>query len=138
MSASGIITRRRKWSAAAKAALLTEVEAEGGKVAVVARRHGMSESVLYNWRSASKAAEGLRYAPEAVAFMPLGVVGGMGQEVPAMLASQEAQRQQFVRAGDNGAGAIEIALPNGARISVDAFVNEAALARVLRAMKRAP
>ena len=138
MSGSEIITRRRKWSGSEKAALLAEVEAADGKVSIVARRHGMSESVLYNWRSASKAAEGLRHAPEAVAFMPLGVVGGMGQEVPAMLASQEPQRQQLVRAGDNGAGAIEIALPNGARISVDAFVNEAALARVLRAMKRAP
>lgn len=35
------------------------------------------------------------------------------------------------------AGAIEIAMPNGVRICVDAFVNETALARVLRAMKRA-
>jgi len=33
-------------------------------------------------------------------------------------------------------GSIEIALPNGTRISIDAFVNEQALSRVLRAMKR--
>jgi transposase-like protein len=46
-----IIARRRKWSAEQKAALLSEVEAEGGRVAVVARRHGLSESLLYNWRS---------------------------------------------------------------------------------------
>jgi transposase len=32
-------------------------------------------------------------------------------------------------------GSIEIVLPNGARVSVDAFVNEKALSRVLRAMK---
>ena len=32
-------------------------------------------------------------------------------------------------------GAIEITLPNGARVCVDAFVNETALARVLRAMR---
>ena len=49
MSGIEIITRRRKWSASEKAALLSEVDASGGKVAVVARRHGMSESVLYNW-----------------------------------------------------------------------------------------
>ncbi len=30
---------------------------------------------------------------------------------------------------------IEISLPKGARVSVDAFVNEKALSRVLRAMK---
>ncbi|MGB8840640.1 MAG: hypothetical protein WCC64_06190 [Aliidongia sp.] len=35
-----------------KTALRAEVEAEGGKVAVVARRHRISDSVLYNRRSA--------------------------------------------------------------------------------------
>jgi hypothetical protein len=39
------------------------------------------------------------------------------------------------RVSDRGVGAIEIALPNGARVSVDAFVNEKALWRVLQAMK---
>jgi transposase len=135
VSASEIITRRRKWSAATKASLLAEVEAEGGKVGVVARRHGISESVIYGWRSADKAS-GSQQAVEPVTFVPLGVVGGVGQEMPALLASPEPQRPPLVRAGDSGAGAIEIALPNGARISVDAFVNETALARVLRAMKR--
>ena len=56
MPGQEIITRRRKWSPAQKAALLEEVGAEGGKVAVVARRHGISESLLYNWRSAWTAA----------------------------------------------------------------------------------
>ncbi len=45
------VERRRKWTAEEKAALLAEVEAEGGKVAVVARRRQVSESLLYNWRS---------------------------------------------------------------------------------------
>ena len=55
-SGAELITRRRKWSPTQKAALLEEVEDEGGKVAVVAQRHGISESLLYNWRSAWKAA----------------------------------------------------------------------------------
>ena len=38
MSGAELITRRRKWSPTQKAALLEEVEDEGGKVAVVARR----------------------------------------------------------------------------------------------------
>jgi len=133
VSASEIITRRRRWRAAEKAALLAEVAAEGGKVAVVARRHGMSESVLYNWRSACKAGAAVA-AANAVEFMQLGVLGGIGHEVPAM--APAAQRLPPPRAGDGGAGAIAIALPNGARICVDAFVNETALSRVLRAMKR--
>ena len=54
------VERRRKWSIEEKAALLAEVEAEGGKVKLVARRHRMSESLLYNWRSAWKAAAARR------------------------------------------------------------------------------
>jgi transposase-like protein len=56
MTETEIITRRRKWTAKEKSALLSEVEAEGGRVAMVARRHGLSESLLYNWRSVAKAA----------------------------------------------------------------------------------
>ena len=52
----GPTDRRRVWSAHEKAALLAEVDAAGGKVRLVARRHQISESLLYNWRSARKAA----------------------------------------------------------------------------------
>ncbi len=50
----GRVERRRKWQPEEKAALLAEIEAEGGRVKVVARRHQISESLLYNWRSAWK------------------------------------------------------------------------------------
>jgi transposase len=72
----------RKWTAQEKAALLAEVEAEGGKVTIVARRHRISErhdSVLYNWRAASKAAAAvmmmMMQAPVLAPFIPLGVLG---------------------------------------------------------------
>src|SRR5260370_33327988 len=81
------VERRRKWTAEEKAALLAEVEAEGGKVKVVARRHRVSESLLYNWRSAWKAAAGLARMPEAVEVVPLGVFGRARDEGPAMLAA---------------------------------------------------
>ena len=84
------IERRRKWTLEEKAALVAEVEAEGGKVKLVARRLP---------------------APEPPRSPP---------------------------PGEGRAGAIEIALPDGARVSVDAFVDEKALSRVLRAMKGSP
>lgn len=56
MAEAEIITRRRKRSAKEKAALLSEVDAEGGRVAMVPWWHGLSESLLYNWRSVAKAA----------------------------------------------------------------------------------
>jgi transposase len=135
------VERRRKWTAQEKAALLAEVEAEGGKVRVVARRHRISESVLYNWRAALKAAA---TAMPPSAFIPLGVLGGPDSPAPSMLAQSEpppprppSHARSPLRSNDSGVGGIEIVLANGARVSVDAFVNEKALSRVLRAMKEA-
>jgi transposase len=133
------VERRRKWTAEEKAALLAEVEAEGGKVMVVARRHRISESVLYNWRAALKAAA-VGPAPVAAPFIPLGVFGGSSHRDTAMLAQLQPPEPGSPRpsgGGNGGVGGIEIVLPNGARVSVDAFVNEKALSRVLRAMKGA-
>ena len=137
MTGSEIITRRRKWKPAEKAALLAEVAAEGGKVVVVARRHGISESLLYNWRSAWKAtASAMRAAAAAVDFVPLGIFGPeVNVARQPLLAPPEPERSQQRQAGAGGTGTIEIALPSGARVCVDALVNEKALSRVLRAMR---
>ena len=124
----GRVERRRKWTVQEKAALLAEVDAEGGKVRVVARRHRISESLLYNWRAALKAAATVM--PPA-AFIPLGMLGGSSPHATPRLALPEPES----RANGGSVGGIEIMLPNGARVSVDAFVNEKALSRVLRAMK---
>ena len=129
------VERRRKWSIEEKAALIAEVEAEGGKVKLVAQRHRISESLLYNWRAAWKAAATAAGSSAAVEFVPLGVVGEADPAAPALLTASEPSSLQ--RRAEARAGAIEIALPDGSRVSVDAFVNEQALSRVLRAMKGA-
>jgi transposase len=134
MSEVEIVTRRRRWTAEEKAALLAEVEAEGGRVSVVARRHGISHSLLYNWRSAWKAAVSLR-AAEPMEFMPLGMIGRAGGEPPLLAAPEHPVSSD--RRGDDRHGVIEIDLPSGARIRVDGKVNEKALRRVLQAMKGA-
>ena len=131
----GRVERRRVWTAQEKAALLAEIDAAGGKVRLVARRHRVSESVLYNWRSARKAAAVAMGAPEAVEFIPVGLIEGSALAGPAMPAPPDPEPVQQPPAGVCKSGSIEIALPNGARVSVDAFVNEKALTRVLRAMQ---
>ena len=84
------VERRRQWTAEEKAALMAEVEAEGGQVSVVARRHVMSKSLLYNWRSAWKAtALAARAAAPAAGFVQLGVVADPGQS-PAMAMTADA------------------------------------------------
>jgi|SRR5690348_144347 len=128
------VERRRKWSVAEKAALIAEVEAEGGKVKLVAQRHRISESLLYNWRAAWKAAAAAN-SSAAVEFVPLGVVGVADPAASALLPAPEPLSPQ--QRAEARAGAIEIALPDGSRVSVDAFVNETALSRVLRALKAA-
>ena len=133
------VERRRKWPDAEKAALLAEVEAEDGKVSVVARRHRIAESLLYTWRSARKAAAGTAAGAEPFAFVPVGVVGRADDGSPALLAAPPAPRcaRPEQRETPERVGMIELDLPTGARLRVDACVNETALARVLRAMKRA-
>jgi transposase len=128
------VERRRKWSAEEKAALVAEIAAEGGKVSLVARRHRIAESLLYNWRAAWKAAASAAGSTE---FVPLGVVRHADETGAAMLRSPEPARLPPAAANDTRSGTIDIALPDGSRVSVDAFVNEQALARVLRAMKGA-
>jgi transposase len=127
--------RRRIWSAQEKAALLAEIDAEGGKVRLVARRHRISESVLYNWRSARKAAAVAMGAPENVEFIPVGLIEGPASGRAAMPAPPDPEHAQQPATAEWKSGSIEIALPNGARVSVDAFVNEKALSRVLRAVR---
>ena len=105
-----IVARRRKWTAEEKAALLAEAEAEGGRVAVVAQRHGISDSLLYNWRSAWKAAVSMG-ALEPVEFVPLGVFERGSDEGPAMLAAQDPVPPKHA-SSEGRVGMIEIEQPS--------------------------
>ena len=135
MAETEIIARRRKWAPEEKAALLSEVEAEGGRVAMVARRHGLSESLLYNWRSVAKASVPMN-APESMDFRPIGVIGRPNEAAPALLVAPDPSPASGGHRDDRG-GKIEIALPNGVRLRVNGSVSEKALSRVLRAVKGA-
>jgi transposase len=117
---------------------MAEVEAEGGQVSVVAERHGISKSLLYNWRSAWKAA-GLAARARAsslVEFVQLGVVAEASDQSPAMpmTASAVCPRSTGLALAER-VGVIEIDLPDGVRVRVDSGVNEKALRRVLSAVR---
>ena len=137
MDGEVVVARRRQWTPEEKVALMAEVDAEGGRVSVVARRHGISDSLLYNWRSAWKAAALARTAaPTPVGFVQLGVVAdasGPSSSVP-MTASAECPRGAGLALAER-IGVIEIDLPDGARVRVDSSVNEKALRRVLSALR---
>jgi len=123
------VARRRRWTAEDKGRILAEAAEPGAIYAHVARRHGICRSVLRRWRRAAERSPG--------DFIALGVIGS-GADTPPMLAAALSGRpKRLGRDVTDEVGGIEIALPNGARISVDAFVNEQALSRVFRALKAA-
>ena len=71
--------------------------------------------------------------PTPAEFVPLGVIGRANEERPPLLTGPEQPPTTNDRC--TPIGRIEINLPSGARVRVDAPVNEQALARVLRALK---
>jgi transposase len=133
-----VVERRRQWTLEQKTALVAEVEAEGGRVLLVARRHGISASLLYNWRSAWKAAARARddAARALPGFIQLGVVAGRSQPGPALgVTAGTADAWGAAPTLAAHAGAMEIDLPDGVRVRVDRGVDEAALRRVLSAVR---
>ena len=137
MDGEVVVERRRQWTPEQKTALMAEVEAEGGRVSVVARRHGISTSLLYNWRSAWRAALSARATAVGPAeFIQLGVVvdAPAGSPPVPMAAAAVCPRGVGLALAER-AGVIEIDLPDGVRVRVDSGVNEKALRRVLSALR---
>ena len=138
MDGEVVVERRRRWTPEQKAALVAEVEAEGGQVTAVARRHGISASLLYNWRSAWKAAA-LTVRGTAVRraeFVQLGVVADASGDSPtAPLATGVVCPRGAGLTLAERVGVIEIDLPDGVRVRVDSGVNEKTLRRVLAAVR---
>jgi transposase-like protein len=146
--------RRRRYSDAEKAALLAEVDRGGCTVAEVARRHGMAESLLYNWRShrrarASVASEPLQFisygeVTDAVVDVPAtttppAVVSAPAPPVARRVRNERPSTDELIRPHPGSRpGSIDIELATGVRLSVDSYVNEKALARVLRALQDVP
>jgi transposase len=131
-----IVERRRRWAPEQKAALIAEVEAEGGHVSMVARRHGISASLLYNWRSACKAALAVRaMAARPAEFVQIGVVTDAPGDSSRMPTAGATCPRGAGLALAERIGVIEIDLPDGARVRVDSGVNEKALRRVLSALR---
>lgn len=134
--------RRRKYSPAERAAIMREADAPDVTVREVAKRHDIAQSLIYSWRTARRQAE--KIASNPLAFISYGAVSEgdlvtvaaatpplQPQSVPTMPVMEELTRPHpGARPGEIG-----IDLPSGVRLSVDSYVNEKALARVLRTLR---
>jgi transposase len=153
---------RRSWSADEKRRIVQETLAPAASVATVAQRHGINANLLFKWRRTAglgaSATPGSATMVPAVAhdqqvrparaseqpeFLPIGVFGRAEDEGPAMLVPAPPSDGQVLHhlppvrrpSMDERPGVIEVDLPDGARIRVDAFVNEKAFKRVLSVLK---
>ncbi|MFM9843924.1 MAG: IS66-like element accessory protein TnpA [Dongiaceae bacterium] len=103
---------RRKWTATEKRAVVAETEATS--VSSVARRHGISSSLVFRWRRELGLGRGA--AKPAAGFVPALLPPPAGGALPILAL---------------GAGVIEIMLASGHRVRVDGAVDASALKRVL-------
>ena len=121
-----VVTRgepRRRWSDEERAHILAEAMAPGAIASHVARRFGVSTGQFYTWRKAML----LRSAP-------VGVVPILAKADFAEVRLSAPPPKPTTPSPIPQTGMMEIALPGGAMIRVDAAVDGAALGRVLAAL----
>jgi transposase len=121
------VERRRRWSREYKARVIEETLAPGARVSEVARRHGISASLVFTWRRQSRAS----HVPPAV--VPRFAAVRISEAPPETAVSTPSEQP---RATGGRSGVIEISLGGGRRVRVDASVDAAALARVLDVLER--
>ena len=138
--------RRRTRSLDDRKRIVEEALAPGVSVAAVARRHGLNANLVFKWIRRSR--EGWRDRRGEPAKEKPVVVAPPQRDGPAFvpvklleLDTPSAPRPSDVmvnpaRQTRRGArrGAMEISLPNGAKVSLDAEVDAEALRRVLSAL----
>lgn len=105
--------RRRRWSASEKARIVAASYAPGAVVTEVACRHDVHPNLLHHWRRQAKR---VTEVGGGVKLLPVTVTAPVNRAPSS--------------------GSIEIELGDAVRLRVDGSVDEAALGRVLRALRR--
>ena len=114
-----IASTRRRWLREQKLAILAEVDAPGGSVSDVARRHGLHTSLLFRWRrDLAKRTRPAAASPEQ-GFLPVRLPP---PSVPALPAPARP-------------GTIEVMLAGGRTLRVGADVDTAVLVRIVEALE---
>jgi len=109
--------RRRRWPDEAKVRIVEESLSGPRLASATARRHGISDQLLFSWRKAYRAGR---------LGAPLGFV-------PAMIVPEPPEKGTR-----SGYGRIEIVSTNGRRVMVDRDVEVEVLLRILRGLETLP
>jgi transposase len=116
--------RRRRWGLEEKAGIVAEAMVPGAKVSEIARRHGISRSLLYTWRR------------ERGQIGPTSALPGLVPVVMTTSSDETTPARDRPHAAKPSA-MIEIMLPSGIRVTVRGRVEERALRAVLGALRSA-
>jgi transposase len=129
--------RRRRWSIEEKQAIVAESLEPEVRPAEVIRRHGITSGQLYSWRHQLARRLDRQPAAAAASFARVEVWSGERRVPEASVAEPPAVPTATVPAiaEPRGRGLIEIALPCGTTVRVDARVDDRALRRVLDALR---
>jgi transposase len=123
--------RRRCWTVEQKQTIAAESMVLGASPTDVARRHGIGTGQLYNWRRALMAAQPravggfarVELAPRLATLTDAGAT--TSAPTPALAGGMTARTP----------GLIEIVLPDGTTVRVEAQIDPRALRRVLAALR---
>ena len=115
-----IASTRRRWRRDQKLGILAEVDAPGGSVSEVARRHGLHTSLLFRWRRDLTKSATASPVPLGPSFVPV--------RLPAP--TSPAPANAFARTST-----IEIVLDGCRTVRVGADVDTGALVRIIDALE---
>ena len=126
--------RRRSWTVEQKREIVAESLGPELTPTEVARKHGISTGQLYTWRQQMVSVAGAGPGRPRPRFKAVELLPPPPEPTPLALASPPAPEMPE-RSPGLPIGLIEIVLPGGVSLRVDAQVDGSALQRVLRALE---
>lgn len=132
--------RRRRWSSAAKLAIIRETLAAGATAQVVADRHGIGTGLIYTWRKQMLRAAMATFAavevkPDVRMALPGSVEAAVALPPPPLPPPEPFAPPPSVIASPSAMpGGIEVELPSGVRLRFGSDVDGPALQRILAAL----
>jgi transposase len=127
-----VVQRRRRWTVEQKLALVEEASRPGAAVSAVAGRHGMSPSLIFDWR---------RQLREGTMPGVVGTASGASTLVPVRVVDERpAPSRPELRSPARPersakAATIEVVLPNGRLLRVPETIRPELLGRLAAALE---
>ena len=128
-----VVARRRRWTVEQKLALVEEVSRPGASVAAVADRHGMSRSLLFDWRRQVRdgTMPGVVRADAAPRLAPVRIVE---EPPPPRTAAAASSPGGQVARTVKPAATVEVVLLNGRLLRVSEAIRPEVLGRLAAAL----